>query len=170
MKIVIAGMKRSGSTWLYNVVRVACEKYYGDVYVSGFHQYDETNDSEVHIVKEHNFIKNLAEKADFVFTSYRNYEEVRKSLKRFNKDEDYLSTDNINKKIIDLLYWNMYSNYMMLYEKMEDNPEKIINRVLEVLGIDININEVKKEVDNIEPPINKEYDEKTLMFKNHITQ
>ena len=73
MRIVTAGMKRSGSTWLFNVVRMLAERQYGkrNVYSAWYGDYDRADKREVHIVKVHGFDRSLVEAGTLVFTSAR---------------------------------------------------------------------------------------------------
>ena len=59
--ILIAGMKRSGSTWMYNAVRLMLKDAGKDVYGCWIDDYDESNTAEFHVVKTHKWDKDLVE-------------------------------------------------------------------------------------------------------------
>ena len=83
--IIAAGFYRSGSTWQFNALRVICELHFGkDNVYSCFsdHYSPETRAEPIHIVKIHKWNEELARQADLVFTTHRNMEDVKGSMKR----------------------------------------------------------------------------------------
>ena len=58
-RVIIAGMPRSGSTWQYNVVRLAYIAAGYDVYGAALDNYHSENKADVHIVKAHAFDSGL---------------------------------------------------------------------------------------------------------------
>lgn len=83
--ILVAGMFRSGSTWLYNVVRVYLENNFPDnVYGCFVTDYDQQNQCCYHVVKSHEFSTELSNKASLIVLSERDYKDIAKSMSRFH--------------------------------------------------------------------------------------
>jgi len=175
MKIVIAGIYRSGSTWLYNAVRLLMksEGYNVKGYFKGW-GIDPNYD--VHIIKTHAFYKDLASEADFVITSYRNHKAIALSMKRQKErgvHEDFVNATkhkDLDKFLRWLLEWNMYACYMMEYEKFTRNPRKIIKDLYKVLECKkANIDDVYNQVMALTSP-EEGYNEVTLLTETHDRQ
>jgi len=163
--IVIAGIKRSGSTWLFNAVRLMCEKK-GSVYYDG--AYREGVDVDYYIMKKHPFKLQLAQRADVILTSDRDRDEIRASLCRFYGVKGM----KMNGMIRALKEWNQHSSYCMQYEEMIKDKRKVLMDIKRALRFDnrVDINQIELELEDIQPPIDKDYDPKTFLFKNHITK
>lgn len=177
-----ASMYRSGSTLMFNVVRLILEKAYGkeNVYSCFKEQYKPTDPRPYHLVKIHRRNEKLLEQSTKVFSTIREKEEVKKSMKRraeINKDERFTSETNLEKfdkfwddflwwkgqsKTITFNYWQLVSalpvvvaitaDQMGLLEKLEDDIIHIAN-----------------EVKSLKPPT-EGYDKETLLHANHITK
>ncbi|MEM9155856.1 MAG: hypothetical protein AAGB13_12620, partial [Cyanobacteria bacterium P01_F01_bin.33] len=81
--ILCAGMKRSGSTWLYNVLRVLLQEHTTyQVYGAWVSDYDAKNLAPIHLIKVHGFNSQLLDYSDLVFTSRRDIRDVIASLIR----------------------------------------------------------------------------------------
>ena len=75
---LVAGMNRSGSTWLYNVLRHLLRRRHPDLYARGIEEYEPADPASAHLVKVHDrpspshpAILNLSQRAQLVFTSRR---------------------------------------------------------------------------------------------------
>ena len=171
--ILIAGMKRSGSTWMYNAVRLMLKDAGKDVYGSWIDDYDESNTAEFHVVKTHKWDKDLAEKADIVFTSRRDLIEVIDSMKRFGI---WKGNDDFVEMLIDYQLWYRCADYSMEYESIgwEGAIYDIEAELFDAFSIDcINIQDVIDEIDRLQPPEHDNvnyYDTITLLHPNHITR
>ena len=88
MLIVCAGRSRSGSTLMYNLIRLALIESFGeaDVYARGIRYYKKKRERKYNIVKLHDSNDKYFEKnADYVFSSHRNESDQRKSIVKFRK-------------------------------------------------------------------------------------
>lgn len=164
--IVIAGIKRSGSTWVYNVVRLLCESVSNDISVSG-QDYDLENIAEYYIVKVHPFFRDLAEKADHIFTSDRPDKRIQESLNRAFGDETTL--DRVRRMRKKLNVWNEYADYCVPFQSIYGQPLRVVQHIATVLGIQANYKKILSDVNHVKPPTNQKRDPVTFLFQNHIT-
>lgn len=169
--IAIAGIKRSGSTVQYNLVRIALEMAGYDVTAYG-HNYrpaGNPQEGEAHLIKRHPFDKFIAETADHIFLTDRPDEEILGSLERFNgRKPDPARITGMRKHFFK---WEEYS-YIPIYDyKMwQENKILYVACIINHLGLhnDVKTSDILKEFNNIKPPETGQ-DPKTLMFSNHIT-
>lgn len=152
MDIVVAGIKRSGSTWMYNIVRIMMGNKHN-------------------IYKVHNYSKNMADSADVVLTSFRNPLDIKQSLLRFYstipKGAPAKKEYNVEKMLKHFRQWNRHSKYMMLFEHV--GTMLAVENIAIALGYDGDLQKVLDEVNAIKPPTDKAYDPETCLFSNHIT-
>lgn len=162
MIVVIAGIKRSGSTAQFNMVRLILEKAFSEVHVTG-------NPKDLKapctIVKIHTFDKTLFEKADHVFTTSRDLVEIQESLSRFNRP----NSRNMRQMMNALKKWRKKSLHMH-YKEITNSPLYCINRIAHTFDFKIDSSEILKEFEAIKPPTDKDYDARTMLFCNHITK
>ena len=79
MKIILAtGVRRTGSTWQYNVIRLALIEAGYEVYGNG--EYDCTIKADYYIIHIHGYDDELRKKAWKIFTTVRDFEGIKKSL------------------------------------------------------------------------------------------
>ena len=169
MIIAIAGIKRSGSTVQYNLVRIALEQAGYKVNICG-HNYRprEVPEGQVDLVKRHKFSKRIAEAADYIFLTDRSDEGIRRSLTRFNGKEPYEGRVQDMRKHLER--WLEYTSHSFLfsYELWQNDPETYAMCICSLLGVSVNHMNVLEQFKQIEPP-EKGQDKKTLLFHNHIT-
>ena len=161
MTILIVGMKRSGSCVLFNIVRLICEKM-GTVTVSGRHNY-KPNDSNYEILKFHEYDIDWHLKADLIFTSKRNHEEIVSSLIRTGQ-----SAEHFTDVYYSFLRWSEYSDYCMQYSEMIRNKMKVIRKVAKILNYEGDLKTILQELEEIKPP-KKGQDKTTMLYYNHIS-
>lgn len=167
MNILIAGMKRSASTKLYNMVRLACEQA-GVTYACFYDNYDEKQerlfDVDFQVVKIHKWNEQWRDWADLILTTYRPIQDAIVSGQRFGIDKK-----DILRSVEWLVYWNLYANNMFSYtqltEKEDMTLEFLIKRVLKLKTVDVH--NVLLDLHNLKP--GKEYNPVTLLHPNHIT-
>ena len=84
--ILIAGMYRSGSTWLFNAVRMFLELKYGKENVYGCYitDYKREDERQFHVVKTHEYIQEIAEAADLIVLSERDFPGIAASMSKFH--------------------------------------------------------------------------------------
>lgn len=165
--IAIAGIKRSGSTLLYNAVRLALEadgqepNIYGETQKPPYEQ--------PAIIKIHRFKKDIAKECNHVFISNRGYNEVKASLERFNGEDQGWERIVLFYKW--LQRWSLYSTpaHYFEYPELTEDLISCVERIAEILDLDIDCAEVAYKAEHLKPP-EQGQDHKTLLFANHITQ
>lgn len=162
--IVIAGIKRSGSTWMYNVVRILLTHAGFTVTGGGRETYKKNCEKDYQIIKVHPYYADLAKEADLVFTSDRDDEEIRASWARFQNR--YLTDAELWNWCRDLDRWMKHRSYHMPFERV--NKTQTVKDIAKVLGVHVTTSALTT-IGELKPPKTKGYDPKTLMFKNHIT-
>ena len=181
-KIVLcAGKPRSGSTWLFNIVRLLLSNTYG--FTKGFFIDDffpgkfllDSKSSKFLILKIHAHDQFLVRHADIVLYSIRDLRDISASMHRMFG----ISWDNSIKKIDRHVtrYFPGYkhdADYIMRYEAMISSPESTVNelaRLLKVETYDCNLilSEINKMSYFTTDNVNKKYNLDNLLHKGHIT-
>jgi len=181
MLILSAGMERSASTWLYNVIRFLIQKsehFSGDISfgwiddVSSLVELSSKGNDSTLVVKVHQYNEELADKAHFIFYSYRDLRDVLASLKRkFNTEP----TNGLAKSLIkkDKL-WCDLANYSMRYENMLIDKTNEVENIARCLGInDVKAEVILAQLDELSYESNGQrnnvYNQDNLFHKGHIT-
>jgi hypothetical protein len=163
-------MPRSGSTWLYNVVRFCCELSGKYVSAGWVEDYLKLRDAEIIVLKTHE-IKTTFDYS-YTFYSYRDLRDVVASYKR--QSGNIYSMQKL-KRMIDLDgYWRKKANFTMRYEVMIKCPKAVIEKILSVFDIkNLNVYDILEKMDKLIFPesLNKsfKYDKTSLLHPNHIT-
>jgi len=161
MIVVVAGIKRSGSTAQFNMVRLVLEEHFSEINLTG--DLMELKPG-VNIVKMHRFDQALYNKADYIFTTNRSDQDILKSLSKFSKNEEKplaKMREYLNK-------WRRRSQHMD-YHEIVLHPGECIEKISEVMELPVDLDKVTKDFKAIKPPA-EGYDPKTFLFSNHITQ
>lgn len=168
--IVIAGIKRSGSTVQYNLVRIALE-IAGYKIIPFGHTYRTTKNprkGECHLIKRHPFDEKIAKMADHIFLTDRPDEEIIESLAKFNGIRPGQSHVDMMRKHLDK--WREYTDpfHEFTYNMIQD-LDFYAFAIIDELGLGGVVGwEVANEFRKIKPP-KKGKDPVTLMFDNHIS-
>lgn len=173
--IGITGMKRSGTTTQFNIVRCACRLAGYDVW-SGGPAPDalsaiEKGDADVYVVKEHRWHEALARACTYVFTAERDREEVKRSMEDFRgwrpDDEQIAQWETWLEK------WrtaSAYVNYHMMYWTLDEHPCSTIYSHLSVLQVNADYDDVVECVTrSMRAPDEERQDENSLVFRDHYT-
>lgn len=180
MKIVTAGMYRSGTTWQFNAVRVICEMAFGEdmVYSCWVDHYKKEDPRPVHIIKTHKPRK-VINNANFLFSTYRKPDEIKGSMERRavylkeNPDTRFLAEANIarfDEFMVFADHFRKRANYVQKFGMIRKDPEMLIQDYCDVLDVELNPSDVVRELDNQMQVPEKGYDEKTLLHEGHITK
>lgn len=171
--ILSAGMPRSGSTWLYNAMRLMLKTMKGlDLGAGWIQDFQSFKNHDTVLMKLHSFEPGVVPKANFVAYSYRDIRDSLASMKRkFNSKPTIAMAD---KFIEDDKKWRERANFILKYEDMVGNQGAIINELSEIMKIE-NIDGVKiadeinkmnyKSSDNR----NQIYNKENLLHDGHIT-
>jgi len=167
MLIISAGMPRSASTWLYNILRIILENYtsgwFNDIQgkISGNGDY---------LIKIHDYNDWLAKRSSFIFYSYRDVRDAIASIKRkFNIKPDIKEVDHI---IQQDQKWRKTNPHLVRYEDVITNPKKEVSKIIHTLGIQCDVDEVYHKFQQIPTTSSNSlsYDKITLFHPNHITK
>ena len=170
--VVCAGMPRSGSTWLYNTVRLIYKKSGASVVAGWIDDLDVGRaclSADVCIVKVHAYNDELARRGA-VLSSHRDIRDVVASAYamgwvKSKSDALRLAIDAVS------LHgrWSPYALYDMPYEEMIRSPRAVAGCVAGALGLHgVNLDEVIEGVSAILPPSSGGYDRASLLHPNHV--
>lgn len=169
--IIIAGIKRSFSTGQYNLVRIALQMAGYNVIIKG-HRFntdilDELGEKDVVILKRHPFHEEYAKKADHIFLTDRQDEEIIESLTKFNGLKP--GQNHIDNMRTHLEKWMDYAEHNPFdYAVWEFDQWLYTKPIIDILGLDVDAMAVVQAFNEIEPPESGQ-DPITLMFSNHIS-
>lgn len=174
MKLILTtGVRRTGSTWQYNVIRLALIEAGYNVYGNG--EYHPKIDADYYIIHIHGYDDELRKKAWKIFTTIRDFEGIRESLKRMGWEK---SDDNIMKYITEWSLWWRWAchitnfNELMSNGLLENELIAIYDIIME-LNIMADANVVQKQLHLLKPPAIGEYAKTggyhpvTLLHPNH---
>lgn len=170
--IVVAGMRHSGSTVLFNIIRLAFEALELPLF-SCFSEYDHCIERMIGhhgygLIKTHEIIDDVLPIADIVITTRRDLRDTVASAKR----RKFYLLDEIgssgyaeyNRKLHDL--WEKHSNHVFHYENFMTEPLETLDKLFRVIGIrGLDYAAIYEAATNI--PVD-DY-EKTLLTPSHIT-
>lgn len=172
MIIVSAGLHRSGSTWLYNTLRMIYIESGREVYGSFIDQYDSKNKTPIHIVKTHNYRLVTKEMASSIFMTVRDLRDIIASAVRRNLIQPTLADvekylDNVIKRE---WRWREFADMELKYEEVIKNKAKATSKIAKLLGVKIDPIKVSQLVESLEiPKTHTEFNEETQLHYNHIT-
>ena len=175
-KILCAGMHRSGSTWLFNAIRLIYICNNDSVYSYFFSEYDpkEGQNASIHVAKTHQFNDVLTTRDyDYIFTTCRDLRDLAASAVRKGM------IDNRTRPIIKFLRkvlseeydaWSCYSDMEIVYEEMMENDIEIIKKIAQFLNIDVDPASVSRAVNSLPfPKKGEDYFRDTQLHYQHIT-
>ena len=174
-RIICAGMIRSGSTWLYNAVRLLTISNGDDVYATWIKKYKNDNSRSIHIVKAHLFVENLLTNNAIVLTTYRDLRDIVASM--INKGWITIEQSNNLLKVQEILdetttHHRLYkekSKINLKYEDIIKDKALAIKKI--AITLDIKTNNYQSLADQIEglAYTKQGYDQTTLLHNNHRT-
>lgn len=170
-------MYRSGSTFLYNAVRIlyvhtGVTTWGGDP--ASFVGTDGT-EANVYLIKTHPWFEELADYSDGILTSYRPVAEAWRSYNRFKEDEEDQAPWQATRDWVDWFEkWRRHEShrYTMYWDDFmdDDGPWNALKDVAHLLGFgDVNLIKCMKHLrSDLAPPSEKKNPD-TLIFPNHYT-
>lgn len=173
--IAVSGMKRSGTTTQFNIIRCALTVAGYDVWAGGpapdaLGAIDE-GDHDVYVVKEHRWRYELAKECHYVFTSDRDREEVKRSMEDFRGFRpDAETMEEWEGWLEEWRDCSAFVRYHMPFWTLEKYPRAVLQSHLHVLNVDVDVDEVAACVaESMRPPEEERQDGNTLIFKDHYT-
>ncbi len=167
-------MPRSGSTWLYNVARLALQAQHGATAVAAGWIGDRGRlpTAPVQLLKVHDFDAGLAAGAWRVLWSYRDLRDVLASLQRkFGTPATLAGADHF---VAQHGLWQPLAVHAMRYESMLQDPEAEVRAVCRALEVDpVHADAVLRGSQGLgydsDGPRNDTYHETTLYHRGHVT-
>jgi len=170
-KIICAGCHRSGSTWLFNALRLSLREAQIPFYSCFHNEYDSTRREEYHVIKTHNFLKQHKH-AYRIFTTTRDLRDIAASAVRRklieNTPEEVVK---YVKRVVNREHtpWKKYSHLEIRYEKMYFNKVRTLTSILRKLDLIVDPKKVHKKVEGLIIP-KKQMSQITQLHPNHITK
>lgn len=171
--IVIAGMRHSGSTALFNIVRLALERQrveFVSLYSEGVRsEHLDDPDAPLLLIKTHEFRDDVAAQADVVITTRRDLRDSVASAKRrefpmLERLGGAVEYAKYNRALHDI--WREHSNYEFVYESYMASPLAETERLLRFLGLgDADIEAIHEEVTSLP----QDQYHTSLLSPTHIT-
>ncbi len=174
--VIAAGAYRSGSTWLYNALRLAFELAGEEVYGRFYDgTYDPENPARIHVVKVHRFEDEVLEVARVLFTSIRDPRDIAASGVR--RGLISAAADDVEEFVEEAVLrgyerWRPHAAVVLRYEQLADGGELgYLGRILEALeplGVTgVTPEALHARLEALRP--GSTYDRETLLWPNHIT-
>jgi len=170
--ILVAGMRHSGSTAVFNLIRLALEHAglrYASCYSDGAHcELVDDPDSGPLLIKTHELRDDVLLRADAIITTRRDLRDTVASAKRrkfplLEKLGGATAYAKYNRSLHDI--WLPYSNCEFVYETYMTAPEDEARRLLSLLGLEVDVGTVCIEVTKLPTD---DY-QRTLLSHTHIT-
>lgn len=171
MNILIAGMGRSGSTVIFNIVKELLYSKYDDIYFSHEFDFNEKLCKDINLLKTHS--KDYGNWPDIIITTRRDLRDVLSSFKQFHKS---YTSGKINEWVTLFMNWHQQwvdkTDYEVIYEKYIRDKSTIIKDISNIIGItDYSEIDIIEKIDNLKnvKNIKGKFDKSTLIHPNHIT-
>jgi len=178
--LTCAGMPRSGSTWLYNAVRIAVQQAMGGCSDNGFvgfwvEKAPDITPGAVSCVKIHGYDRRVVKYSDVVFYSYRDVRDVLASLERFSGVSP--SIEQADNLIRSDKFWRAEADFVMRYEDMIQSPFETMSGILSAfpdymdtrkLDCERLLGELQSEM-TCEGSSKGSYNKETLIHQGHRT-
>lgn len=171
--IVIAGMRHSGSTALFNIVRLALKQCGAD-FVSFYSEGTQSErlhdpDCPLLLIKTHEFRDDVASRASMVITTRRDLRDTVASAKRrkfptYERLNGAVEYAKYNRTLHDI--WHRYSDYEFVYEAYMAAPLAEMAKLFRFMGLDgLDAAAVHAEVSTL--PVDQY--QTSLLSATHIT-
>lgn len=168
--IYSAGMPRSGSTLLYNIIRLILSSKYSDKLSHGWiEEVNEIPKGEVYLIKTHHLNRMMTWRAFKTFYTFRDIRDVLVSRQKMFKKEPsieivrfYIQQDQIAKK---------YADKVFSYDLLTNETIKVTNEISESLQISVKSDQILKLLPNPASvsTLKSGHSKQTLLHKNHVT-
>jgi len=175
-RIIVAGIYRSGTTALYNIVRLICESE-GDTWSEFLNDEikpEELPELDFQILKAHKYHDKrtpaFIDEHTIVLTTFRENRDILASIYRAKEQmKDFRGQQHDIPKYNEWQqHWNIHSVYQVHFNKLIQNPKRIIRDIARLLKITVNEEEVYQKFVACKPP-KEGIDPITLLHAGHIT-
>lgn len=156
MNILIAGIPRSGSLRLFNMVRVGLEQLFPKSEINFGYEEKFVDDPDKHfnILKVHNYSDEKKDWADVIFTTKRDLRDILASSIDFKLlNMKFLSEEAIKNFLGDVISkydaWKQYTDLEVEYESFDENKKQVVQRVFNLLKLRVDVEEVLERLEFI---------------------
>lgn len=172
-RIVVAGMRHSGSTAIFNVIRLALEK--NGIDFVGFYSeqknadYQDQVDRRLQLIKTHEFRDDISCTDSLIITTRRDLRDsvasaVRRDFSLLMGVGGAVEYAKYNRTLHDI--WLPLSDHVVVYEHFISEPLVCIEKLLQIIGLrDVDVREIYREVLSLP----KDQYQTTLLSPSHIT-
>ena len=168
MRILSAGMHRSGSTWLYNAIRyILIQKRVKNITTGFVYEQEETPDNKNSVIKIHTVNKHYIDWADKIFYCYRDIRDVAASFIRWRGEKPNRMI--LEKDIKNFAVYKPLANLSVEYNRITKEPEQVLTEIADILGHKIKPKAILKKLDAMKKKKLKNTDPETLLRVGHIT-
>lgn len=178
MLYICAGMPRSGSTWVFNAVRLLLQRAgVPDPAAGWVEEKALLLDHDNPVIKIHDFDVELASRADVVLTSHRDLRDVAASLQR--KFKTPFSTSLLREMLAAYGKWSQIAAYDLHYEDLltdrlgELKKIALVLKLSPVILAQLSYDSILKEVDGEQFCQSRGtilgHDSRNLLHDGHIT-
>ncbi len=168
--IFSAGMPRSGSTLMYNIIRQILMQHYDGTLSSGWvEEIFDLPQADTFLIKAHNLDKFQLIRANCIFYSYRDMRDALVSLSR--KFGCQPSLEIARKWIEQYKIAEKHAQMMVRYEDMVMDIPTTVHAIAQHLQIQIDVSRViaSLPVMDAQDVIDGQYSKVTLLHRNHAT-
>ncbi len=170
--VVSAGMPRSGSTLLFNILReILSSKWAGQVSAGWVDDIFELPKNSVYLIKVHDFNSYFQARADHSFYTYRDVRVAAVSaMKKFNRTP---TVESIRCDLNQYLVAKRSCDLAIKYEDLVSSPGLFVQQIAGILDVSVDSDDIVKKIFYLQPPEEQEvkgaYSKETLLHKNHFT-
>ncbi|GJD75865.1 hypothetical protein CFIICLFH_4110 [Methylobacterium goesingense] len=162
--ILTAGAKRSGSTWLYNVVRLGLP----GVIVGWVDELSPLSEERDMVVKLHEPHEGWAQRADIVLTCHRDLRDVFVSLRGMGWATDADAVDVSTAVRGNHEYWSPRATLDVPYARIVSEPIVVVRDVLSAIKSTADAEDIARTVETIHvTAASGTYDATTLLHGGH---
>jgi hypothetical protein len=153
MNILVAGIPRSGSLRLFNILRLGLQQVYpkDQIHFGYEKKFVPNPNKQVNLNKMHDCLDDKRDWADFVFTTRRDLRYILASGMDFGMLKRNLSeyeiVDFLNDVVEKHTYWSVSTDFEIPYEKFEDNKKEFISNIFSILGLMIDVDQILMDMD-----------------------
>lgn len=167
--IVSAGMPRSGSTLLFNMLREIMEtRWGGDLRSCWQAELPRVAPGRAYLVKTHLLYRFYRWRANRSFYSYRDIRTA--AVSRIRKKGQALDIRFFRRHIAQYELAKRHCDLSLSYEELTESKHATIERLAKSLGIAVKPDEILSRVDQLQPPQNgTPVDKHSLLHSDHFT-
>ena len=154
MNIVTAGIPRSGSTRLYNIIRLGMLQFFDkDQINAGWISSYSHQDSKHNRVKVHDYDPMWLDYGKHIFTTKRDVRYIASSAYEHKPYDHFTSPEQLVGSMRSVLknyhLWKEASHYEVVYEDFETKKESIVSDIFKIIGLPINVTKLLDDLTKI---------------------